>query len=221
MELQYNISQLFSLIWNYRGLPYPQGAEFAGIVNGVKSLFKKTEDFAPKQWGDGQNYSKLGTAISKTDWLGRSVFLPVTFSIPNATAQQRKIYNTNDGFDMPNAIMAINCRKNIIITPMAGRKGTVKETISIDDYMIDLLAIIVPTGYDHNEWPEETIMKVKELFEVNAAIKMKCALSDIFLSDEDNVVITEINFPSHPAVKNAVPVELKLISDKVFELELT
>lgn len=47
---------------------------------------------------------------------------------------------------------------------------------------------------------------------------MKCALTDIFLSESDKVVISELNLPPSGQTEHVQVVEITCITDRAFEL---
>ena len=112
-------------------------------------------------------------------------------------------------------VVSIVAKKTIIETPLTGRQGTVKELIGIDDYEIRLVAVI-----SGDDYPEQEVMELVRLFEVNESVKMISALTDYFLKDEDRVVIKSMEFPAAEGVEDIQVVTMTLVSDQGFELEI-
>lgn len=159
-------------------------------------------DFA---WpGSGYNIiKKQNTALGSPLWSqnskGITYFMPVTL----------------DGIELPNTLISFSGKKNIVETPLIGRRGTVKELINIEDYEIQIRGIVVDDG---RSFPDEFIMKLQELFEKNESVSLQCALTDIFLQQDDSVVIKAIRFPDMKGIENAQAFEINCVSDPYFEL---
>ncbi len=162
--------------------------------------------------------SKQGSPYYADDVLGREYFMPATITYaPGASAGapgEVKIIN------LSYPVISVSCNKTIVETALTERRGTVKELISTKDYEITIRGLLLNTS---NDFPEDDVTALRELFEQNAAVQIKCALTDIFLirpdrSGSDNVVITEISFPPISGVKNVRPYEIKMLSDETFNL---
>jgi hypothetical protein len=147
--------------------------------------------------------SSLGGRYFDTDLLGREFFLPVQL----------------DGYLLPFAVIGITCKKTIISTAMPERGGTVKELISIDDYLINVKGILIN---DSNEFPESMLIDLHELFLKNQSLELQCVLTDIFLKGgfEQKVVIRDLKFPTVTGVEHARVFEMDLESDMIFDLEI-
>lgn len=98
---------------------------------------------------------------------------------------------------------------------MVGRKGTVKELISVDDYEINIAGVALDVDF-----PDQQIAKLNELYNINESITLKCALTDIFLEEEDKVVIKSIDFQEMRGVETAQVFKMNLVTDRSFELIL-
>ena len=160
------------------------------VVNRDSGLFDST-------------YSVLGQPYYATDLLGREFFLPVTLN----------------GYLIPFAVLSINEKKTIVETAMPERGGSVKELISIDDYIINLKGILVE---EDNIYPEQQIIDIHNLFLLAESIPIRSVLTDIFLNGAYNhcVVIKEIKWPANPGVENAKPFEIDMVADMIFTLEI-
>lgn len=145
--------------------------------------------------------STLGQPYYDADEMGREHFMPVRIN----------------GWLIPFAVVAITPRKTVVSTPMVERQGSVHEIISIDDYSINIKGILIGMTDDY---PEEEVIKVHELFLINRSLELRSAKTDIFLKGEDKVVIKEIPLPVVPGVQHAQPFEIVCVSDTIFTLEL-
>lgn len=160
--------------------------------------------FKPKYDGPAANEresSNLGSTLRKRDANGRWYFMPVVL-----------VYKGKE-YKMPNSLISIRGKKNIVSTPMVGRKGTVKELISMDDYEIRIQGVALDT-----DWPDDQLATIKEIYSVNESVQLKCALTDIFMDEEDMVVIKSIDIPEMKGVEHAQTYSLDLETDRSFEL---
>lgn len=160
--------------------------------------------FKPKYDGPAANEresSNLGSTLRKRDANGRWYFMPVVL-----------VYKGKE-YEMPNSLISIRGKKHIVSTPMVGRKGTIKELISMEDYEIRIQGVALDT-----DWPDDQLAAIKEIYTVNESVQLKCALTDIFLDEEDMVVITSIDIPEMKGVEHAQTYSLNLETDRSFEL---
>jgi len=176
----------------------------------LSAIFKQSfgyempeEQFKIEQATNRLEQASLGGRYYGSDVFGREFFLPVQL----------------DGYVLPFAVVSVNCKKIIVSTPLPERGGSVKELISIDDYMINLKGIVIN---DTNVFPESQIIDLHELFLKNRSINMQCVLTDIFLNGafDQRVVIKDLKFPPISGVEHARPFEMELESDMNFELLL-
>jgi|GEM_PF-650594 len=175
-------------------------------------------------------------AIDKV--LGVEYFMPVTISYPDVsqtglTDTQTLYLNgqaiSNSGalnsgliksFDLPVPVISIDARNTIVKTGLTERTGTVKELISADDYDITIHGFIISATDDY---PEETVATMAEIFRVGQAVSIRSVLTDIFLlhpdrSGSDQAVVTDFKLTGLKGRKNQEAYELRLVSDAPFSL---
>ncbi|MBO5579404.1 MAG: hypothetical protein J5952_03165 [Prevotella sp.] len=160
--------------------------------------------FKPRYDGPAANEresSNLGSTLRKRDVNGRWYFMPVVL-----------VYKGKE-YEMPNSLITIRGKKHIVSTPMVGRKGTVKELISMEDYEIRIQGVALDT-----DWPDDQLAAIKEIYSVNESVQLKCALTDIFMEEDDMVVIKSIDIPEMRGVEHAQTYSLDLETDRSFEL---
>jgi len=160
--------------------------------------------------------SDRGSALT-AEYKGQEIWLPIKFF-----ELDTKVFGVSELL-IPYASISISSSKTIIKTPLAERRGSVREQYNIDDYKINIKGFIV--GYDKSGiypmWPEDEIMVLKKLYELNEAIKLDNALTNVFIGDDHRVVIEHIDFPTvEGGKKNYRPFTMSLESDSVFTLEL-
>lgn len=188
----------------YKGLPFPGAWVQGKFDRGGYTGDDYEIEVEPEHM---KEYSNKGTALYKKDLQGNYYYLPVVF------------IHKGTEYEIDCAMVSITGKKNIVSTQMIGRKGTVKELINEDDYQISITGIVIG---ENQQFPEEKLDKIKELYSINEAIELKCALTDIFLSEEnqmcDKVVITDISFPQSQQTEYTQIIEMQCITDRAFEL---
>jgi len=163
-----------------------------------------------------ENLSASGSALT-ANYRGQEMWLPVKlFGL-----DVQKFGNSE--LLLPYTVIKMSAKKTIIETPMVERQGSVKEQYSIDDYDISLKGFVI--GYDKSGkypvWPEEELLMLKKIFELNESVKLDNALSNIFLGSEARVVIKSLDLPETEAGKKHVrPFSMTIVSDSIFTLEL-
>lgn len=186
------------------------------VIPGATNNPKSTEpDFNinPQFESNGQVTTLLGSTIQEK-FEGKDIWLPI-----------RLKNNEVDIMYLPYAVIRISGKKHLVKTPMVERKGTVKEQYSIEDYEITIKGFLIG---DNNQFPENYMKQLKDAYELNTAVTIDNAISNIFLTDKQldtseqrRVVITEIDFPEvSGGRKNVRPFVMQMESDTVFTLEL-
>ncbi len=140
------------------------------------------------------------------DVLGSHYFMPVWLQ-PSG----------GERVEIPNAVISMTGRKNIVETQLIGTQGSVKELISLADYEISLVGTVVGDSID--SYPEAGVRALSELYKRNESIELICALTDIVLGADCDVVIKSISFPAVGAYENQQIVEMSLTTDRMLELE--
>lgn len=205
-EISFSLADLFEQTFGYKTQAFDP--DFAK-VQGIRS---------PARMEQGS----YGSPYYANDALGMEYYMPVTISY-----QDTGRGNTNAGpqaalkkWALPYPVISIASRKTIIETALTERRGTVKELINIQDYEIMIKGFIIASG---NEFPENEVITLRNIYEQNAALSIQCPLTDIFLlrpdrSGSDQVVIRELRFPAITGVKNVRPYEISMVSDEPFNL---
>ncbi|GGH78137.1 hypothetical protein HNQ91_003941 [Filimonas zeae] len=147
----------------------------------------------------------------RTSFAGVEIWLPTRFwGVPSEISKEGNLF-------LPYTVVKISSKKTIVKTPLAERRGTVKEQYNIEDYSISLNGFVID---EKRVWPYSELMALKTLYELNYAVRMSNALTDIFIGKDDRVVIESIDFPEVKGGRNHVrPFSMQLESDTVFTLE--
>lgn len=191
--------------------------EAFGIV-GVRSAYYKP---LPSKHGVS-GYNEIPSVElneqTATSYLGTPIIMPVAFDevkwteIINGEKKEKSLPQIT----MPPAtLIDFSQAKVIEKTRIAGRNGTVKEYIGMDDWSIRLRGIII--NEEKDEAPEEAIKLIKDLKNCPVAIRIlnpMCLWLDIY-----NVIVEDIDFPSLEGYPGAQPYTMNLSSDEIFELK--
>lgn len=211
MEHKYNIPALLASIVGYKGIPFPggflpprpvgnyavDGFEVSGEAPAAEELIK-------------------GTRLRRQGANGVWYFMPVYFRHPSigGRANARNNQVTDNTLELSSAIISVTGQKTIVETPMVGRKGSIKELISLDDYEISIAAFLHTPG----RYPEPEITQIRNLYNINESVELISVLTDLVIDEGDRVVITDIEYPSTPGIEDGQAVRLKCRTDKEFEL---
>lgn len=169
----------------------------------------KTNAFNFSRLPDTNRVAKGGTDLIDRDAYGREFFMPVWIGP-----------DVNSYVELSYPVIRVECKKTIVETSLTERNGTVKELINTQDYKITIRGIIV--GLD-NQWPEDSIVALNDLFRIQQPLLIKSALTDIFLitperNGYNKVVMTSISFPEGKGAKNVRGYQMEFTSDQIFSL---
>lgn len=195
---EFSIKDTLLSILGYKGIPYP-GAWLPTVKRD-----KQAEDFEyDGEDMDDKSYTDKGSLLRKVDAQGRYYFLPVFLE------------HKGKSYEIPNALISFTGKKTIVETTMVGRKGSVKELISIDDYEISIQAMA-----QDKDFPEAALTELNEIYNINESITLKCALTDLFLMADDKVVIKSIDISDMKGSENLSVFKMELITDQSFVLTI-
>ena len=114
-------------------------------------------------------------------------------------------------FKFPIVLMTVTNQKNIVVTPITGMDGTIKEYISNSDVKISLKCAIVGNGVDY--YPGKKIKELSAILDVKDTIKVYSTILNDYMGIH-NVVVTGYNFTQQEeGMRNVQYVEIDLISD--------
>ena len=195
---QFNLGDMLLNVIGYKGLPYP-----GGFIPDAPGKYKADGYEYPGEQASEKTSSDFGSTLRKKDAQGRWYFMPI---VPEHKGTE---------YEIPNAVISIRGKKSIVETAMVGRKGTVKELISVDDYEIRIAGVCLDVDF-----PDQQINALNELYNINESVTLKCALTDIFLDEEDKVVIKSIDFAEMKGCETAQVFTMELVTDRSFELIL-
>lgn len=144
-----------------------------------------------------------GTPIRRQDAMGRWYFMPVW------------VRSSLGEMELPCAVIRVTGKKRIVETPLVGRRGAVNELVSVDSYQVDVTTALI--GEDGN-YPEELVKQLRDLYELNEAVELVSAVTDLVLEKDDKIVFASIDFPEVGGVENVQVVKLSAHTDAAIEL---
>lgn len=155
-------------------------------------------------------------SIIQEQYRGVEIWLPVRLYLSEPQASIAYL---------PYSVIRISGKKYIVRTPMAERRGTVKEQYGIEDYSISIKGFLIG---ENKQFPEKEIDNLKQVYEAGIAVKLDNALTNIFLTgtkisqqEQQRVVILDVDMPEvQGGRKHVRPFTMQLESDSVFTLEL-
>jgi hypothetical protein len=179
-------------------------------------LFEQKGDkavYSGKDNGDLYLRGKFGSIMYGNNAIGGNyTFMPAFFDLDNDGQF------TEYDFELPFPIIRISSQKRIVETPLTERKGTVVEIVSQENWKIYIKGFIISKDLI---FPEEQVYALKQLYENTKYLRLRCALTDLFLTADDRVVITDLNFPDVKGIEHVKPYEMNLITTNIFNLNVT
>lgn len=155
-------------------------------------------------------------------YLGTPVWSPLEFlktagtSLDNSLNVGEANGNSEVLLRIDTALISVSQSRNIVKTPITGRKGTVKEYISDGDFMIDIRGVIIsqfPMVY-----PREEVAIFMELLGLPKQIPVASEFLQLF--GIDSIVIDSYDIAEKLGSRNEVPFQIQALSDLAEEIIL-
>lgn len=153
-----------------------------------------------------EEFQTLGGDESPTSLLGTPVFC------------QLKLSDINDEnlITIDTVLIDISQTKNIVKTIVQGRKGTVKEYISLGDYQVTIRGAIV--GKDMWKYPQSDVALLKRILEIEKEIK--CISEYLQIFGIYNLAVESYRFPQREGFQNMQLFEITASQDEPIELKV-
>lgn len=173
--------------------------------------------------GEGGSYpAAQAIALNESNvktLIGTPVFMPVIvpeFAYPARDAAGRAVKKEFARFAFPaTTLVDISMSKNIVLTPIQGRAGTVKELISNGDYTVRLRGFVVGAEL----YPREGVQRLIELASVPAAFRVE---NDLFhWLGINNLVVQDFELSAVEGYENTQAFELRCLSDDTVSVQLS
>lgn len=150
---------------------------------------------------------------TKTSLLGTSVWSNLIFPAGTyETLEGDEIQFDEIVFDA--VLLNVTQSKNVVVTPMQGRNGTVKEYISDGDFQIGISGALTGDGAD--VYPESDFLNLIEILKAPVALKVESEYLNFF--DIDEIVVTGYSAPQKMGSRNTQPFQITALSDEPLEL---
>lgn len=208
--VQFNINEAFERVYNvYTRFPafFPKKAVDTKELPDYSSA---DLTYTEPQAVDGQ-WSQVSPQTGLVLW---DVF---TITVPGQ----------NWTFQLPvTTVVELRTRKNIVITPLAGRDGTVKELIASGDWELTFKGFLI--NLEEDVYPSDLVKSINRVYEsltaprTDGGLMQAVPVASRQLNDLGihNLVFTELNFPPMAGAQNACAYELSALSDKDILLEI-
>jgi hypothetical protein len=146
--------------------------------------------------------------------LGLPVFCKVVFMPVHGTA------GGSAGLELLEPIITVAQPQNIVVTPITGRTGTVKEYIGQGDFAVTIRAILATDPHDENRfaYPLAQVQALRDMIALGVALPVSGWLLDVY--GIKNLVVQNPTYESLPGFTNLQAIELQCLSDEPIELLL-
>lgn len=190
----FDVAKIIESLYGYKP------ATIAGLP-----LASKSEEFNVSQIYKQKRTTSKGSPIyGMQDLIGREVFLPLT------------IKASGINYEFPFTIVGLKTKKLLVETPMIERGGSVIEEIGIDAWRISVKGFLVDAL---NQFPDDQLDKLNQMWRDRNPVTVKCALIDIFLEGNDLVVISNLEIPAKSKVIGVRDFSFELIQYGILNLE--
>lgn len=192
----------------YNTLTYPLKQAGIEIANPIKAYNIILESFGlsylkPKVYDlvQGHDTAQDKPALSYGSLLGTPIFSYITLTDPNSRQDTITVYS---------CLMEVTMDRNIVVTNIQGRNGSVKEYISDSDYNVVIRGAIV-SGFN-NVYPVGPIeLLTKKLLTLNTSLEVVSPFLSHF--DIHNLVVTGYAFPQREGYNDMQVFEIRALSD--------
>lgn len=195
------MASLIQVVLNSFGLNGVQPIKYD--TSGAKPLTAYSGSFAEQTEIVGESQNSDGTDAQVTSWLGTPVWADV-----------RLFPQGREDLILETVLCTISQRKNIVTTTIPGRKGTIKEYVSLGDYELNIKGAIV--GKDRGVFPTQVVRDLLSVLIEDQAIKIVSDFLRIF--DIYNIVVMDYSFPQQEGFQNMQLFEFNALSDNPVEL---
>lgn len=147
-------------------------------------------------------------AADKKSVFGLPVFDVLTFQEVTYTDFQGNEQTATE-VTLDIALIEVSNDRNIVMTPVTGRNGTVKEYMSDADYQINIKGNLINNLA--NQHPEVLLKALHEMCKSQVQIKVTSSL--LYYLDITALVIKKFEFRMVPGFRNVIDFELQCVSD--------
>ncbi len=145
--------------------------------------------------------------------LGKLVFDNIVFESVTWTEDNEE--RQADGIKLYDAIVNISLNNEIVRTKVTGRKGTIKEFISNDDYNISIQALLVNTK--RGKAPEAEVRAANRLLSAPVAVDVVSKFLEWMGIYQ--IAITNVKVSTVPGFVNFKAIEIQALSNLPIDIE--
>ena len=204
----------YKVILNGFGLDNVKPKEFSS--SGLKTLGSEKGSFntppaeTPNFFGlsAGNATSALGTPVLSKLFLLPGVYKTIKFG--------KNIYVPYGALSLDTVLITVSMTKNIIPTSITGRKGSIKEYITDNDFQVNIKGSLVDDS--SGRYPIEQMTLLRSICAAPEAIKVKSDF--LLLFSITHLVIQSYNFSQSEGYSNVQLFDLNCISDTPTELSI-
>lgn len=113
-------------------------------------------------------------------------------------------------------LLSVSQIKNVVLTPISGRNGTIKEYINRGDYEIRVTGSLVEPYV--NRYPSTLVREFRRIMDLEREISVSSAFLNHFKIT--NAVVLNYNVGERLGVRNNVPFEAVMVSDEPIEIKV-
>jgi len=191
----FDVADLFREAYGYKPLNIPGLSEFQSTANNLT-----VPEATQRKRTTAKGSSIYGPS---KDFLGREIVCPVILNVGGVD------------YEFPYVVVGIENKAIMEVTPMVERGASVIEEIGVEAWKISIKGFLINPL---NEFPDEELDILNTVWKKRETIRLKCALTDIFLEGDDRVVISDLKIPEKAKVIGVKDFTMQLIQDGILDL---
>lgn len=201
---EHDLLEVFKKAFGYTAPPF-----LFSLQNKAESALFKRESTIPGSFEFDQPVARREQGIKGSPFYalnsnGNEVFMPIWLIRKDGT----KLL-------LQNTVASLSNQVTIVETPLVNRQGTVKEEISVNDWIINVKGIMVSSD---GSYPDDQVAELNHLYNLREAVGIENARTSLVLSDTEKVVIKSLRFPEIQGMVATQAFEMELVSDLPFDL---
>lgn len=202
-----NISRAQIIISSF-GLPLLKSALYKGQIEGLDAVSRlNTNQGLPLE---AVEFKEFGTPNTRGQ-LGNVVFSNIVFPDGRGIVEGREVEYRGVRIDV--VLIEVSKQKNLKRDMVTGRQGTVKQSVSSDDYAINIKgALLSPRG---DRYPIQDVERLEKILNIDSEIEV----NSWFLNRRgiNKIVVDYFHFPQSEGTFNEQIFEIQAFSDKDIE----
>jgi len=204
----------------------PRFVKAAALTAGQAVVFRRAEKLTGQTTAQFQVSPTRTESFDVTSMLGTPVYDQVQiqegqfFELEDVNGQNPIEY---EGIVMQNILVDVSMTKNIIKTPIQGLNGTIKEFVSMGDYVVNMTGNIigVTNGNTVNSigqvFPRVDTERLIEICKAPQSLTITSGFLQLFGINE--IVITGFKFAQKEGSRDTQPFQITALSDQPINLD--